>query len=96
MVPLIIFSSHYFGIANTNANSIANAQCERTLRVKSIHSLVNWHVDALLHGFVQCGYIVSSLVPSSWLLCFDISLFLSISPPFISSLNRRNHLSPFS
>ena len=29
MVPLIIFSSHYFGIAN--ANSIANAQCERTL-----------------------------------------------------------------
>ena len=31
MVPLIIFSSHYFGIANANANSIANAQCERTL-----------------------------------------------------------------
>ena len=33
MVPLIIdlFSSHYFCIANTNANMIANAQCERTL-----------------------------------------------------------------
>ena len=45
-IPLIIFSSHYFGIANVNANSIANAQCERTLRFCSYWALSDSVSDA--------------------------------------------------
>ena len=33
MVPLITFSSYYFYIAISNANTIANAQCECTPRL---------------------------------------------------------------
>ena len=89
MVPLTIFSSHYFGIANTNANSIANAQCEQTLTsqqqplLPEIAFLTSIPDERIFKKFLalRIKYLFVSFFVLFFVYFFVFVLFYSVFPP---------------
>ena len=89
MVPLTIFSSHYFGIANTNANSIANTQCERTLTsqqqplLPEIAFLTSIPDERIFKKFLalHIKYLFVSFFVLFFVYFFVFVLFYSVFPP---------------